>query len=132
MTSTIQILAFSCLIAFIGCTKSSEEIISDQESDQIQLDSAYAEIIDFTEGTPCTDGKDWKVKPIGAKACGGPTGFIPYAINSDTTTLFAMIDAYTQAQKEFNIKHSIVSDCAVPQPPNHIVCEEGKPKLVYE
>ena len=109
---------------------SSTEVLT-QEQEQQQLNEQLVEIESLAAKTSCTDPSEWTFTAIGNKACGGPTGFIAYSTEGDVQNFLQLVENYSQAQKAFNIKWGIRSDCSVPPSPTGIVCENGKAVLEY-
>jgi hypothetical protein len=95
--------------------------------DLVQLEK---EIITLSESVSCTNSNEWKFTPMGSKACGGPVRYIAYHQNIEKQFL-ALVELYTQQQKEFNVKNNVVSDCMMVLEPRLVTCEGGKPVLVY-
>ncbi|WP_439130146.1 hypothetical protein [Polaribacter sp.] len=105
--------------------------LSEQEKEHRALMTLFEEISNLAYSTPCSDSNDWSFVAFGAKACGGPQGYLPYNSNIDVTDFLEKVATYTNAEKEFNIKWSIVSDCAVVNPPKSIDCQNEYPVLIY-
>ena len=58
-------------------------------------------------------------------------GYIAYSKNIDTASFLEKIEKYTKAEKEFNIKWSIISDCSLAAVPITVECQNGYPTLIY-
>lgn len=104
---------------------------SDQEKDHKALMTLFDEISNLANSKNCTDAKDWAFVAYGSKACGGPQGYLPYHKNIDVDSFFQKVESYTNAEKAFNIKWSIASDCALVNPPVSVDCQNGFPVLKY-
>jgi hypothetical protein len=89
----------------------------------------YNEIVALSESVPCTNSAEWKITPMGSKACGGPTQYIAYHQSVESRFL-GLVKQYTELQAEYNKKNNIVSDCALVAEPRGIVCENGKPVFI--
>jgi len=114
--------------AFASCDKNNE---STKEGEAEKLSEMLADIMSLSESVDCADPADWNFTAIGNKACGGPTGYIAYSNEIDVDKFLEQVEKYTLAQKEFNVKWEISSDCSLPAEPRGIVCENGKPKFEY-
>lgn len=125
---TLLLLAISLLL--ISACKDKFE--GSKEDDRQQLEMLMAEIKAMSEQEKCDNAAEWKFVAIGSKACGGPTGFVTYSVKMDTTAFLGKVNQYTNDQAAFNKKWKIVSDCMALLPPKNIICENEKPKLVYE
>lgn len=102
-----------------------------QEQELALLQKKYDKIISLSESNQCTNSEDWLITAIGAKACGGPTGFIAYSKNLDTVNFLNLVTAYTANQKTYNQKWGVISDCSIPPSPSSIKCENNLPVFVY-
>ncbi|MCX2742779.1 hypothetical protein OO013_02815 [Mangrovivirga sp. M17] len=122
------ILLFFPVLALVACEENS--ITKGEEIEQ--LEKLYQKIEQIAYSENCSDPSEWLITPIGSKACGGPTHYLPYSIQSDTTLFLELVEKYKLRQLEFNKKYRIYSDCAVPSNPSDVVCIDGKPEFVYE
>lgn len=125
---------YACLLLLglfftFGCKKGKQQ---NKIQDEKQLQTIMVKIKALAESSKCTENQPLKFKAIGAKACGGPTGYIGYSTSIDTEELEKLVDQYTDLQKEFNKKWQITSDCMYLMPPKLIKCENGQPVLVYQ
>ena len=105
--------------------------LTEQEIDHRKLMDLFSEIQRLSNSQSCTNAKDWLFTPFGSKACGGPQGFIVYSKNIDVNAFLEKIETYTKAEKEFNIKWGVVSDCAIINAPVSVECRNGYPILIY-
>ncbi|MDT0606781.1 BPTI/Kunitz domain-containing protein [Croceitalea rosinachiae] len=104
---------------------------NDDELSQDDLDVQLLEIRALSEGEVCNDVADWRFVAIGAKACGGPSGYMAYSIKIDTLSFFAKVEEYTSAQKQYNMDNGIISDCAIDPIPVGIQCKDDVAVLIY-
>lgn len=107
--------------------KGSGDIEKDRESIRLLRE----EIFTMLENVRCTNPDDWRISPLGSKACGGPASFIAYPIEIETVVL-PKITEFNKASSNFNLKYGIISDCAVTPAPSDVQCENGKAVLVYD
>lgn len=105
--------------------------LTEQEIDHRKLMDLFSEIENLSYSETCANATNWTFVAYGAKACGGPQGYIHYSRNIDTTSFLNKVEAYSKAEKEFNIKWSVVSDCTIANPPKSIECRNGYPVLIY-
>jgi len=121
-----NLLFIPLIILFMG--------FSCEDSDNLRVDYDLAElekeIIMLSESVSCTSSNEWKFTPMGSKACGGPIRYIAYHQSIDRKFL-ALVESFTQKQKEYNVKNNVVSDCMMVAEPKSVTCEGGKPILVY-
>lgn len=126
-------MIISITILFAACTKVTElTIIPDettQEEDAAALEELLTEIKNLAESETCENAENWKFTAVGKKACGGPTGYIAYSKKIDVANFLELVDTYTKAMDDFNIKWNIFSTCEVMLEPLNISCENGKAVL---
>ncbi|AUP78740.1 hypothetical protein C1H87_08525 [Flavivirga eckloniae] len=103
--------------------------LTEQEEDHRELMDLFDEIYKLSISVSCTDASDWAFTAYGAKACGGPQGYIAYSKQIDTAAFLQKVEKYTNLEDAFNTKWSIVSTCDLPVPPKEVVCENGFPAL---
>ena len=136
MKHTLPFLLF--IVVLIGCNKNPNVIpkqgiteSSTREQDNAYLSKLRSEIQDLSNSETCTNGSDWKITPIGSKACGGPTEFVPYSKKINEQSFLNKVEKYTSEQRVYNQKWGMVSDCSLPAQPSAVECKNGKPVLVY-
>ncbi|NMH89807.1 lipocalin-like domain-containing protein [Flavivirga algicola] len=105
--------------------------LTEQEEDHRELMDLFDEIYQLSISVSCTDSADWTFTAYGAKACGGPQGYIAYSTQIDTAAFLQKIEVYTNLEKAYNIKWGIASTCDLPKQPKGVVCENGFPVLKY-
>ena len=115
-----------------GISACKDKFDDTKETDERRLEALMTDIKNSSEQTKCENAADWKFRAIGSKACGGPAGYIAYSVKIDTNEFIKKVDEYTSDQKEFNKKWGISSDCSLVNPPKSVMCENEKPKLVYQ
>lgn len=125
---TVLAVLLTLIFSSFSC---EEKESTSQEKDQKVLNDLYLEIKTLVESEDCTNAALWKFTAIGAKACGGPTQYIAYSVNIDTTYFLKLANTYTVKMKEYNEKYGMISDCAIVMAPDTVTCENGKPKLIY-
>ncbi|SDJ73185.1 hypothetical protein SAMN04487898_104121 [Pedobacter sp. ok626] len=123
--------ALMTLVLISGCKSGLSMDNSAKENEQASLLKLMDEIVVLSKKVNCEDAKEWKFMPIGAKACGGPAGYISYSIKIDTDDFIKKVGVYTVESENFNKKWGIISDCMAVNPPKEIKCENGKPIFVY-
>lgn len=105
--------------------------LTEQETEHRKLIDLFNKIQNLSYSISCSDANDWLFVAYGAKACGGPQGYIAYSSKIDVNSFLNKIETYTQAEKDFNIKWSVVSNCSILIPPTSVECENGLPTLKY-
>lgn len=103
-----------------------------QEQEQENLDKLYLEIQILANSEQCIDSENWTFTAIGAKACGGPIGYIAYSLSIDVSSFLNKVEDYTKAQDRYNKKWGIISDCSVPEMPIGIECINEKTHFIYQ
>ncbi len=121
-------IAFSLLL--LSCKAGND---SSKGKETQNLTEMYNKIIStsMVNSTPCTKPDEWSFTAIGSKACGGPIGFIPYSLKINVSEFLKKVEAYTNAQNEYNKKWGIISTCDMAIPPIGVDCVDGKPSLIY-
>lgn len=104
---------------------------NNKTADEAVLKSLYDELVILSQSNNCSGDKTWRITPYGAKACGGPIGYMAYRTDIDTTCFLQKVYHYTQQQQLYNTRYSISSDCSVPPAPKSVQCNNGKAELVY-
>ncbi len=102
-----------------------------QEQEAQELNQMFSEIETLANSEKCIDSEEWTFTSYGSKACGGPVGFIAYSTNINTDLFLRKIEEHRIAQKEFNEKWGIISDCSLPPEPIGIICENESPVFEY-
>jgi len=102
-----------------------------QEKEHQHLIALFTEIETIATSIPCTDANDWNYTAYGAKACGGPQGYIAYSNKINQISFLKKIQEYTDLEDAYNKKWDIISTCDLPSQPIEIVCENGRPVLKY-
>lgn len=105
--------------------------LTEQEIDYQKLMELFTEIESLSYSETCSNALDWTFVGYGSKACGGFQGYIPYSKNIDTNLLLNKIEVYTNAEKEYNKKFGIVSNCTIISKPKSVECQNGYPTLKY-
>lgn len=104
--------------------------LTEQELDHQDLMTLYNDIIILRTPLKCENSEDWNFTPYGAKACGGPQGYLAYPKSVETAFL-EKVKIYTAAEKAYNLKWGIFSTCDLPQSPTNVKCQNGYPVLNF-
>ena len=112
-----------------SCSNDDDGMSRSQEAQILQ--QMLSEIKSLASSEDCEDATEWTFTAYGSKACGGPVGYIAYSTNIDTESFLNQVEEHRTAQKEFNEKWGIISDCSVPQEPDEVICENGETVFVY-
>ncbi len=124
------IIMVSILFFAFKCDDGIKE--TTQSQDQQELEQIMKKIKFLASSYDCSDAEQWNYVAYGAKACGGPVGYIAYHQQINEEEFLNLIEKYTKAQDNYNTKWGVFSDCSVPPEPLHIVCVENKPQFIYE
>jgi len=93
-----------------------------------QLEQLNNEIETLINSKMCDDASKWRISPLGAKPCGGPTSYIAYPKELENEVM-NKITKYNSMSALYNKQNGLMSDCALVPPPSGIKCENGKPVL---
>src|SRR5690606_3729960 len=99
--------------------------------DEESLADLRKKIMEQVDTAICTDPSAWSFTALGSKACGGPQTYIAYPHSIDTEAFLQLVKKYNEAERAFNEKHGVISDCMMILPPDGIKCVDEKPVLVY-
>ncbi|MFD2566873.1 hypothetical protein [Pseudotenacibaculum haliotis] len=108
-----------------------KRVLSEQEQDHRALMDLFDEIYTIATSVSCTNSSDWSYTPYGEKACGGPQGYLAYSNQIDVPDFLAKVEAYRQAEEDYNTTWQIVSTCDLPQQPTGVSCVNGNAVLNY-
>ncbi len=103
---------------------------NERKIDENNMLKLRTEIEDLINEEHCTDAKDWRISPLGSKACGGPASYIAYPIKLEREIL-PKITEFNRQSSAYNLEYGVMSDCGVTASPTKIVCESGRAVLVY-
>lgn len=66
----------------------------------------------------CDTSADCQTEPIGARACGGPGGYIVYSANSCFVEYILSLAKLTRIlENQYNVENSVISICSIAQRP---------------
>jgi hypothetical protein len=89
-----------------------------EAEDQAELARLEAEARALASPDGCAQPGDCRSAPVGAKACGGPRGYVVYcAATTDTVALFRKLEQHRRAEAAFNEKYGKFSTCDFASPP---------------
>ena len=108
-----------------------ERKLDQQAIDANMLNGKMEGLKRMAKANSCDETTKFKFTAYGSKACGGPQGFMPYSSEINEAEFLAKVEQYNQAEKNYNIKYKVVSNCMVEMPPQRVVCVDGKPSLDY-
>lgn len=108
-----------------------ERTLSEQEQDHAKLMELFQEINSMATSVSCTNSNDWTFTAYGAKACGGPKGYIAYSKTIDEALFLNKVNEYTAKEDAYNKKWGISSDCQIVNAPKGITCTNGSAILTY-
>ena len=90
----------------------------DEARDRALLERLEREARALATTSGCESATSCKAAPVGAKACGGPRGYLVYCVRStDEPALLAKLDTLQRLEREFNTRHNIISTCEFISPP---------------
>lgn len=125
------ILLFAAFSLFYGCSLPDDDIQGNQDDDLALLQELFEEFA-VMANQPCTDAEIWEFVAYGAKACGGPQGYIAYPTTIDIEAFLVLVENYTTEEAIYNSNYEIVSTCDISVAPVDVICENEQAVLVYE
>lgn len=99
------------------------------EQEGENLRRQLSEIQTLANSQNCTNVAEWRISPVGSKACGGPATYIAYHISVENE-IIPMIQEYTRRQAHYNMEAGILSDCALVPQPSGLRCDNGRAVLI--
>ncbi len=105
--------------------------LTEQQRDHQELMTLFNEFYEMANSKNCNDSNDWSFVAYGAKACGGPQGYIAYSKNIAVSLFLEKVEEYSKLEKKFNEKWGIISTCDILAEPKKVVCKNGYPTLEY-
>ena len=123
-----HLLFSATFLVLFACSDRNE---STKETEYEQLNLMLVNLQTNSSDISCTNPAEWKFVAIGSRACGGPSGFIGYHV-SEEAFILSLVEAYTNAEENFNEKWGIISPCDIITAPKGIACVDGKAVLTYE
>lgn len=126
-------LAIILLGLLAGCSQanSPQDPIDIQQEEADALAQRLDDLHATAAAVSCTDASTWRYTSTGDKACGGPSGYIAYPVQIDTLVFLQRVEAHRQAERAFNLKWGVTSDCEVHPEPIGIACEGSEAVLLY-
>ncbi len=123
----IYVLLFGLFFSF-GCKKGKNY---NKTNDELALQQLMVKIKALAESSKCGDNIEILSIGVGEKACGGAKIYVPYTSSINVDEFKKLVAEYTALEKTYNKKWSIVSDCALAQPPKSVTCQNGKLVIQY-
>lgn len=120
------ILLFSMIIS---CSSNSEPT---QDDEFLELNNLKSEIEQLVTTGNCTETNDCDYIAFGSKPCGGPWSYLIYSTSIDVELLLQKVEFYNNKEQAYNLKWSVISDCAFVLPPTTINCENGNCIAIFE
>jgi len=129
-TTHLQLLKKTAIaiVVFVSFSCQTNPTIDD---DRKELEKLFIEIETLVESVSCTNAADWRFVAYGAKACGGPQGYIAYPNTIDTVNFLLKVTNYTAVENELNIKWGVFSTCDTPALPTAVECVNGVATFIY-
>ena len=115
-------------VLFLSC-QGNEDLNQEQERQALLV--LFDEIETIANSVACNDASDWDFVPYGNKGCGGPQGYVAYSNQINVTAFLILVENYTQAEREYNLRWGIISTCDLPAVPSGVSCENGDAVLNY-
>jgi hypothetical protein len=121
----IPLLLLAFLITSCELFEKEERAVSSAE-----LANLEDQLLRLSESIPCTNASEWRLTPMGRKACGGPIRFIAYHQSIEKDFL-ALERRFTALLDQYYIQNKVVSDCLLVPAPTGMRCENNKAVLTY-
>lgn len=107
--SSVQVREYKAILSLISATK--------------VLNKAYSS---------CNQASDCRAIAYGAKACGGPRGFLNVTTRNKNFSEISYLAERTELKEEaYNMKYEVNSDCSVEIEPDFFTCENNRCKAQF-
>jgi len=116
-----QHVIFLATLGFLSCTVEKSML-----EERAELQAQKSAVVDFANSGTCLDDASCRLTGLGSKPCGGPLSWLAYSASMDTTRLATLVQAYNAAEKDFNKKWGMFSDCSIAVLPDSLKCMDGK------
>jgi hypothetical protein len=135
----MQKLAILLLLACAACTTRADGPASQQATAPAAAAPASSGTLGQIQAligkAECSSDSQCQVLPIGAKACGGPAGFLAWSTaKTNAAELQALAERYKAEQQASNDSSGRISNCRVLTPPAAAcranTCQLGEAQLV--
>lgn len=111
------ILLLAPLLLAADCSDGEEGLDLAGPSAEIRWRMLQEEISDLVADLSCMDSPQCTFAPIGAKPCGGPSGYVVYSRpNVDEALLLAKLAALERLERQHDFAWE-TDDCSVPPQP---------------
>ncbi|CAM4754521.1 unnamed protein product [Rotaria magnacalcarata] len=75
----------------------------------------------------CTTSSDCTAVPTGSRACGGPNGYVVYAIKSSNARMIRLLATKTvDLERQYNLDNGVISICSMIMPPTPVCDKTNK------
>ena len=109
-----------------GSVTPSLELTGDQVRDEATLSALEQEARRLAIADGCTGAGQCTSAPVGVKGCGGPRDFVVYCVTAtDTAALLRKLDELARAERAYNERYSIASDCMLRTAPAVSLAGQG-------
>lgn len=109
-------------MVFTGCGPGSQY----GDISRRDLEKQMEDIKEYIAATSCLDAASCKYIAYGAKSCGGPAGYLYFSNGVNEEKLNNLVEAYTLAERKYNVANDVLSDCTGVLPSETIKCRSGK------
>ena len=93
-------------------------LTGDQARDAAAIAALEQEARRLAVADGCTSAAQCAAAPVGVKGCGGPRDFVVYCVTAtDTAALLRKLDELARAERSYNERYMIGSDCAMRMEP---------------
>jgi len=117
----IGLLVFSTFVL-----SQQKHYTENEDLSESALGNSREEIYKIIGEAPCINVDECAIVGFGSKPCGGSKDFLIYSTrNTDVELLKQKVNEYNKVERQYNIKHRIVSDCMM-EPPPSVRCFKGK------
>ncbi|NJM79251.1 MAG: hypothetical protein HC854_05800 [Flavobacterium sp.] len=123
MRNVLKLVAIVLLFQSFQCEDQINEKTRNEYIEELKRDKQI--IKDYIASFPCDALIGCNTIAFGSKPCGGPWEYLVFSNAVDLDYLTRKVTDYNLLESAYNSEFTIVSDCAVVNPPTNIGCVNG-------
>lgn len=117
------------LLLLLGCTACSSSSPAVKPAPRAAPPTLLAEMRALAGAAACTDSVQCRTVPLGARACGGPEGYLAYSSAATAAApMQALADRYAEQRRAAHASSGMLSTCQFMPDPG-AVCRAGACQL---
>jgi hypothetical protein len=124
--AALAAVALSAAALLAGCGGDDAPPPSPAEELAQRIRETQARLVEQIGEAACASVSQCAAMPIGAKACGGPSGHLAYStVSGDQAAIASLAQEHRTLSAQLNALLGLASDCSVEMPPP-LACRQGR------